>query len=287
MERVAVESSMACAQEEGVQVLSVFSPLKQCICPQIIKMCTLAGIRCSNPSCKFFTRGYTEASEANPEQIAIGQAVPWEIFQQPPGYSIMSSSPLQEKLMLEQLAVERSNREAIRPFVAPLPPGEIDANGNTPRVTVPLEQWPRIREVRPAIDNFSEGGKLCFLLGEEEPAASEVMGALPHDDSQTIATPKTDPVSFVSEAARKDAKKDAPAVEVWWHDCKDNVAHAEEEEEEECTAVRRWDQMSDLTSANFQSGKMEISLTDDDSDDDDDGNSACRDNVHTKKPKLL
>ena len=66
------------------------------------------------------------------------------------------------------------------------------------------------------------------------------------------------------------------------------MAHAEEEEEEECTAAeRQWDQMSDLTAVNLVSGKMEIILTDDDSDDDDDGNSACRDNMHTKKPKLL
>jgi hypothetical protein len=62
-------------------------------------------------------------------------------------------------------------------------------DGNTPRITVPLEEWPRIREVRPPIDIFSEGGKLCFLWGEEEPAASEVMRTLPHDDSHQRSHP--------------------------------------------------------------------------------------------------
>ena len=42
---------------------------------------------------------------------------------------------------------------------------------------------------------------------EEEPAVSEVMGALPNNDSQTIATPDTDPASYASETASKGAKR--------------------------------------------------------------------------------
>lgn len=60
-----------------------------------------------------------------------------------------------------RLCCPNASGSVTQPFklskLEPLPPGEIDANGNTPRITVPLEDRPRIWEAAPPSDIFGDG----------------------------------------------------------------------------------------------------------------------------------